>query len=194
MAKLSAGKSLGAGNWLLEENRLNKLTLNAGEELAPGNYQLEVIFVRSDGKVPETRKISLSVQPAASEASASASAVRPAPETASPDPASPGMSIVKTGVAVGVPAASREPAAAKQENVAIVADTPKLPQLSKSEIRTILTRGGALLSEGDIAGARLLLQYAAERGSKTAMVKLGESYDPKYLEKLGNRGRSARYC
>ncbi len=186
-AKLSAGRSLGAGNWLLDETQLNNLNIVTGEGLAPGAYQLEVIFVRSDGKVPETRNVSLSVQPAASEASASASAVNPAPETAGPDTGNPGMSIVKTGVAVAVPAAPRGPPVAAKP-LSTVAVTPELPQLSKSEINSILTRGGKLLNEGDIAGARLLLEYAAERGSKTAMVRLGESYDPKYLEKLGAQG------
>ena len=49
-------------------------------------------------------------------------------------------------------------------------------------------RGDTLLREGDVAGARLLFEYAAERGGKKAMVKLGESYDAKYLRKLGVHG------
>ncbi|HDO52043.1 MAG TPA: hypothetical protein ENH05_04825 [Rhizobiales bacterium] len=189
MAKLSAGKNLGAGNWLLEETELNKLTLNTTDGLAPGNYQLDIIFVRSDGKVPETRKVSLTVQPAASKAAASAAPVKLTPETASPDAGSVQTTIVKTGVAVEIPTASpKRGAAPAPEKQASVAETPGKPALSVEEVGSILTRGGALLNEGDIAGARLLFEYAAERGSKTAMIRLGESYDPKYLEKLGARG------
>ena len=49
----------------------------------------------------------------------------------------------------------------------------------------LLTRGDSLLREGDVAGARLLLEYAANSGSKQAMIKLGNSYDPEHLSKLG---------
>lgn len=188
MAKLSAGKSLGAGNWLLDETQLNKLNLDTAAGLAPGNYHLEVIFVRSDGKVPETRKVSLTVQPAASEAAASAGLVKLAPETTSPDAGSAQTIFVRTGVAVKIPALSPGRAASAPENQASAAGTPEKPALTARQINTILTRGRTLLNEGDIAGARLLLEYAAERGSKMAMVKLGESYDPKYLAKLGARG------
>jgi len=34
----------------------------------------------------------------------------------------------------------------------------------------------------------LLLEYAANSGNKQAMVRLGNSYDPEHLAKLGVRG------
>jgi TPR repeat protein len=52
----------------------------------------------------------------------------------------------------------------------------------------LFTRGDTLLSQGDVAGARLLLEYAANSGNKQAMVRLGNSYDPEHLAKLGVRG------
>lgn len=180
--KLSAGKSLGAGNWLLSEPQLDGLTLTTDKGFKPGNYELEVILVRSDGKVPETRKVSLAVGPAiVGPKSLEPLAARPETKvnvkTATPVAASPKTKFVKTGVAIQV------------------ASTPAIPEpdkalsrLTKLETQTLLTRGETLLREGDVAGARLLLEYAANSGSKQAMVKLGNSYDPEHLAKLGVRG------
>lgn len=64
----------------------------------------------------------------------------------------------------------------------------RIPTISLTEVRTLLTRANSLLEQGDVAGARLLLDYAAQHGSKRAMLKLGETYDPDHLSKLGVRG------
>lgn len=181
-AELSAGKSLGGGNWLLSETQLDGLTLNTSKKFKPGDYELKVILVRSDGKVPQTEKLAVSVQPAVvgpvtPEPAVQGQAAKAKADGTAPRASGVATTYVKTGIAVEL----------KPGPEAVNLGTPE-PTLTPQEIRTLLTRGNTLLHEGDVAGARLLLEYAATRGSKQAMVKLGNSYDPKYLTDLGVRG------
>jgi hypothetical protein len=67
----------------------------------------------------------------------------------------------------------------------------KLRELEPEEIATMLTRGQSLLENGDIAGARLLLQRAAEAGDQTAAMALAASFDPVVMKDLGVRGVEA---
>ena len=57
-----------------------------------------------------------------------------------------------------------------------------------AQITELCRRGEELLSAGDIAAARLLLERAARAGSSRAAFMLGTSYDPKVLKYLGVRG------
>ncbi|MDA7946381.1 MAG: hypothetical protein MPJ78_02780 [Hyphomicrobiaceae bacterium] len=59
------------------------------------------------------------------------------------------------------------------------------PPLSAEQERRILERGANLAQLGDIAGARLVLEYAALRGSSQAMFALGQMFDPEYLAARG---------
>ncbi len=45
----------------------------------------------------------------------------------------------------------------------------------------MLKRASLLLSENDIAGARLIFQYLAHHGSASGAFALAESYDPRKL-------------
>ena len=51
-----------------------------------------------------------------------------------------------------------------------------------------MARANTLLEQGDGAGARLLLEYAAQHGSKRAMLRMGETFDPDHLSRLGVHG------
>jgi hypothetical protein len=57
-----------------------------------------------------------------------------------------------------------------------------------AQVAELCRRGEELLSAGDIAAARLLLERAARAGSPRAAFMLGTSYDPKVLKYLGVRG------
>lgn len=61
-------------------------------------------------------------------------------------------------------------------------------QLSSEEISTLLKRGEELLRTGDLAGARLLLQRAAEARDPVGALALATTYDPNVLAELGVRG------
>jgi hypothetical protein len=166
-AKLSSGKNLGSGNWLLNETQMKDVSLTTGKGFKPGTYELEVILVTSDGTVPQTHKVPVTVE----------SADKLKIVVAPPQTASKKTTFAKPGVAIQVASAPASPAPVKA-----------MSSLAPQEIRMLLTRGDALLHEGDVAGARLLLEYAANSGSKQAMVRLGNSFDPQHLAKLGVRG------
>ncbi len=57
-------------------------------------------------------------------------------------------------------------------------------ELDREEIAVLLKRGQELFETGDLAGARLLLQRAAEAGNARAAYALGASYDPLVLQEL----------
>jgi len=66
------------------------------------------------------------------------------------------------------------------------ASTPR--QLVAEEITTLLKRGEELFKTGDLAGARLLLQRAAEAHSAVGALALATTYDPNVLAELGVLG------
>lgn len=61
-------------------------------------------------------------------------------------------------------------------------------QLDAEEIAGLLKRGEQLVVTGDLAGARLLLQRAAEAQNARAALALAATYDPYVLGKLGVYG------
>ena len=63
-----------------------------------------------------------------------------------------------------------------------------LRKLDPDEIATLLKRGQALFETGDLAGARLLLQRAAEAGDPVAAMAIASTFDPVVLQDLGVRG------
>jgi hypothetical protein len=60
-----------------------------------------------------------------------------------------------------------------------------LRQLDRDEIASLVKRGEAFISTGDIAAARLVLRRAAEAGDGRAALTLAGTFDPILLEKLG---------
>jgi hypothetical protein len=54
--------------------------------------------------------------------------------------------------------------------------------------RRLCAQGLVALAAGDIAGARLYLERAAEAGDARALMALGASYDPASLARMGARG------
>jgi hypothetical protein len=74
--------------------------------------------------------------------------------------------------------------------------SPRAGETNGPPLDTVLVgRADALIRSGDISGARLLLERAASGGSAQAAFRLGETYDPAVLSKLGTfgiRGDTAR--
>jgi hypothetical protein len=56
-------------------------------------------------------------------------------------------------------------------------------RLSQIEVAALVERGDALFSIGDITSARLFYQYAADAGDGAAALRLGEAFDPAFLER-----------
>src|SRR5271155_3776568 len=65
---------------------------------------------------------------------------------------------------------------------------PTAPTFSAAEIAGLLARGDWLFATGDVASARLLYERAADAGDARAAVRLGETFDPAYLDGSHMRG------
>jgi hypothetical protein len=63
-----------------------------------------------------------------------------------------------------------------------------VPPFSGAEIAGLLARGDWLFATGDIASARLLFERAADAGEAQAALRLGETFDPVYLDHSHLRG------
>jgi TPR repeat protein len=47
----------------------------------------------------------------------------------------------------------------------------------------MLSRGDAFLAAGDLTSARLFYQYATDAGDGAAALRLGQTFDPAFLQK-----------
>jgi hypothetical protein len=81
------------------------------------------------------------------------------------------------------PAALDAPAAGPTPS----AETPSRT-LSSEQLAALLKRGNELVSHGDLGGARLIFERAAQGGDSRAALALASTYDPVVLEHLGERG------
>jgi len=60
--------------------------------------------------------------------------------------------------------------------------------LSSVELAALFKRGNELVVNGDLVGARLVFERAAQAGDSRAALALASTYDPLVLEHLGERG------
>jgi hypothetical protein len=82
------------------------------------------------------------------------------------------------------------PQAVKSERIMMPA-APSVRALDRDEIATLYERSQALIEQGDIASARLMLTRAAEAGDARSALALGTTYDPHVLKTLGVLGVAA---
>jgi hypothetical protein len=67
--------------------------------------------------------------------------------------------------------------------------TQSLPnQQLSAEIAALVARGDAFLRTGDIVSARLFYERAADKGDRSAALRLGETFDHGFLSRTGVRG------
>ena len=127
-------------------------------------------------------------------AAPSAAALPPTPEPPKPQavPAAPTPAPVRPGqmlqpnASVPAPAAPRTAATPQVSPPAV--QPPADQHLSATEIAALVTRGDAFLSAGDIASARLFYERAADAGDSAAALRLGATFDPNFLGRVGVRG------
>jgi hypothetical protein len=62
------------------------------------------------------------------------------------------------------------------------------PRLSAEDMGALLARGDTLLSVGDVVSARLFYERAADAGGGVAAIRLGETFDPLFLDRVHLRG------
>jgi hypothetical protein len=68
---------------------------------------------------------------------------------------------------------------------AATALAPPISGLSKAELTELLHHGDTLLRTGDISSARLFYERAADAGDGRAALRLGATFDPEFLGRLG---------
>lgn len=127
-------------------------------------------------------------------AAPSAAALPPTPEPPKPQavPAAPTPAPVRPGqmpqpdASVPTPAAPRTTATPQASPPAV--QPPADQHLTATEIAALVTRGDAFLSAGDIASARLFYERAADAGDSAAALRLGATFDPIFLGRVGVRG------
>ncbi len=86
------------------------------------------------------------------------------------------------------PSASVAPRAAEPQAPPPSVQSPAGQQLSPTEIAALVARGDAFLSAADIVSARLFYERAANAGDSAAALRLGATFDPDFLGRVGVRG------
>ena len=164
---------------------------------------LALHYVRMpDVKTPDERSAAPAGNPPAGNPSPSVTPLQPAPRAAPPAAAlspTPEPPTPQTTPAVPAPAplrpeqmaqpnASVAPPAAEPHAPPPPVQTPAGQQLSPTEIAALVARGDAFLSAADIASARLFYERAADAGDSAAALRLGATFDPDFLGRVGVRG------
>ena len=142
--------------------------------------------------------------PATPPAEPTASGLAAPPATLPAEPTAPSARVMPVvplvaGVAPGPAAApaAPSPAPSAMELDSKTAAPPAATNgssLSADEMAALLARGDMLLSVGDVASARLFYERAADAGGGLAAIRLGETFDPLFLDRVrlsGVRGDPA---
>jgi hypothetical protein len=172
---LSRGRQFESGVWAIKPADLSALKVVAPRNAVGLTASLNVSLVAFDGTILAEQRMTLSVSDAA--ASDAAKRADPAagarttvgevtaavPEQAPLLPTRP--------VRITAPAGAVEP----------VPTRPAVSGLLASEEAVRLQSGREALALDDIAGARLIFEYLADRGSAVGAYLLARTYDPKIL-------------
>jgi len=65
---------------------------------------------------------------------------------------------------------------------------PALPPLSDADLRRLGDKASQAMRDGDIYGARLILERAIEGGDANALMALADTYDPRGLARMNAKG------
>lgn len=190
---LSVGQDFGSAGWRVELADLARLRVHVPPAFS-GSADLMVELRRSDAVVLDRKALRLDVV-SQRLALASAGPVHGISQNESRDVAKP---LAPQPVAPQPVVPQRQP-----ENVALAALPPRsapAPQqeapdsavrkLDPSEIAVLMRRGEELARTGDLAGARLLLQRAADARHAGAAFALAATYDPVVLKQMAVVGQS----
>jgi hypothetical protein len=186
---LSAGQDFGPAGWRIELADLAKLRAHVPPGYS-GTSDLVVELRRSDAVVLDRKAMRFDVV-SPRLALASAGPVHALPQSEAKDNARP--------IAPAPAAPPRQP-----DNVALAALPPRTapaPQkeavveaparkLDPAELAVMLRRGEELARTGDLAGARLLLQRAADARHPGAAFALAATFDPVVLKQIAVIGQS----
>ena len=132
---------------------------------------------------PARRPIPLGVDPNIAPA--------PAIPTAGPEAAA-APAIPAAGPEAAAPSATPRPGlgptATAQDARRAASPPPTSSRLSEEEMAALLARGDSLLSVGYVASARLFYERLADAGGGLAAIRLGETFDQLFLDRVRLRG------
>jgi hypothetical protein len=127
---------------------------------------------------PSTERGAAHVEPALPSPAAA-----PAVSPVAPAPPSPAAAPGAPYVEPAPPGSATAAGAPHTKSVAPAASTNG-SRLSAEEMAALLARGDKLLSVGDVASARLFYERAAGAGGGLAATRLGETFDPLFLDRI----------
>ncbi|MEQ1616443.1 MAG: hypothetical protein ABL904_27130 [Hyphomicrobiaceae bacterium] len=172
----SDGHAVSAGTWALPLSSLAELKVTL-PLAAAGRAELQLALLAIDGSVLAEAKTTLAIT-AGRLGTATAPAASKLPGRASLGP-EPVLQQPPAPVARSAP-----PPVARVEPPAAPAMKPEV----RERALKLLNRGESEMEGGDVAGARLLYQRAAEAGLPEAAMALGMTYDPTELARRGVKG------
>ena len=70
----------------------------------------------------------------------------------------------------------------------VAAPALALPPLGEADMRRLNSKAAQAIRDGDILGARLILERTVEGGDANALLALAETYDPKALIRMNAKG------
>ena len=116
----------------------------------------------------------------------------PAAEAAKAPPP-PAPAIAAVAIPAEAPLAAPPPpvieaAAHAPTPAAIAAPSAALPPLAEADMRRLNSKAAQAIRDGDILGARLILERTIEGGDAKALLALAETYDPKALIRMNAKG------
>jgi hypothetical protein len=176
--KLSTGAAVGANTWQVPATDLAHTWISAPNDFV-GVVDLMVELHLADTTTVDRRPIHF-------EWAAATPVIASAGPTIAPEP---------PAVAPELPVVASEPPAVASEPPTVAPllreAAPGPLQLDADEIAILVTRGKEFIANGDLAGARLVLQRAAESKDAQAALVLGATYDPVILRALKVYGLAA---
>src|SRR5215831_12575954 len=191
---LTDGHEIGAGAWTVPITALGVLKANIPDSIS-GRSEIVIRLISMEGSLLATANTVLVIEPAA--------IVSPTePTRLQPQPA-----IVDTVLPPSAPLTRARPEEAKADRShggSTLVAPPSEPareseatppsELSLAERRLaekLVAQGERYLAQADVVSARLLFRHAAEGGFAMAAIKLGATYDPAELSRLGAEGVAA---
>ena len=99
-----------------------------------------------------------------------------------------GLETTRPSIGAAEHAANSQPDQVKQAATVATEQATATSAQANSEAPRLLARASALLGQGNIGAARIVLERAAETGSAQASFMLAETYDPVILSTWGTYG------
>jgi hypothetical protein len=172
---LSAGFRL-KDSWAVSLRDLANLALISPPDYE-GNFEVEVLLIKGRNTPADSRVITVEILPMdAGNPNAIAAAPRrqeaPAPQiltAAPPEPVEPPQQLR---------AAPERPSLAARPSM----------EISSEMEASMIDRASDMLANGDVAGARLLLEHVARKGSGKAAMALGRTFDPRFFRSIDTVG------